>query len=68
VLLLLHGSCDCVSSKEAEFIVEPGGTRNLTAQLHTSGISGPLKVELRFETNDPSRLSLKLHLLAEISE
>ena len=59
-------SCECVSSAGEHLAISPGRTEDLTAVLDTAKVSGPVKLELSYGTNDPEHRHLTLVLLADV--
>lgn len=67
--LILHetnGSCRCIKPGRAAIVVPPGDTATLTPRLETANLAGPLKLEVRYQTNDPSQPELKLFVLVDV--
>lgn len=67
--LILHqanGNCNCIKPGSAAVIVPPGEAATLAPHLETTGLAGPLKLEVRYKTNDPLQLELKLFILVDV--
>ena len=58
-------SCECVSSIGKRMVIPPGGSHEIMVALDTTKISGPVKLELHFETNDPQHRHFTLVLMAD---
>ncbi len=68
ILRELDGSCECLSSDRPEILVAPGSTHNLVARLDTSKLCGPMKLELRYRTSDPSQPLVTFSVLADVRQ
>jgi hypothetical protein len=67
VLRKTNGDCDCLSTGEDAVIVEPGGCRTVVARLDTGRASGPVRIGVHYQTNDPRRPRLSLSCRADIA-
>jgi Protein of unknown function (DUF1573) len=67
--LILHemnGGCGCMKPGRTAIIVPPGDAATLTSRLETDHLAGPLKLEVRYQTNDPTQTELKLFVLVDV--
>jgi hypothetical protein len=60
-------SCECLTGSHPEIIVPPGKSANLVARVETKHLSGPMRLELFYSTNDPQQRKLTLVLLANVN-
>jgi hypothetical protein len=67
ILNALSGSCDCLAPGKAEVVVPSGASRSLPVILNTERVRGPMRMTLRFATNDPQRPKIQLVVLADIA-
>ena len=54
ILRKLNGSCDCLSARDAELIVEPFGRGCIELEFTPENLDGPARLEQRYATNDPA--------------
>lgn len=66
ILRKLNGSCDCLSTREVEIVVDPGKSRIITADFDSGSAVGLLRIELDYRTNDPLQPRLKLYCSADV--
>jgi hypothetical protein len=58
----------CSGCGQAEWIIEPGGTDNLTIPFDATGLQGSVRQVRHFTTNDPALPRLTLTVVAIVGD